>query len=333
MGNNVLKLCLEEKKFFTGEININYVVGPNNGPALVLIPAQTVTWKNYKEVFKLLTNNFQVFAVDIRGHGKSDWTPNNYSFDTIGKDMTIFIREVVKKPAFVSGNSSGGLIALWLAANTPEYIEGIVLEDPPLFSAEWPRIKDEHVYGVLQGLVEIIDAMRISGDTKKLSQALQKIERPIEGSHKTKKLPKWLTHIIASIVMSHKAENNKGRNSYWYLPQKLKLLVEILTTFDSDFSKAWIDGRIYKGLNHEEALGRVKCPSLLLHVNWFRHEKYGLVGAMDDNDIEKVLSLMPHCIYKRINSSHVIHSAKPKIFVQEVIEFTNNILLDKETIR
>lgn len=325
MISQIQSLGFEEKKLFTGEININYAAGPNNGPALVLIPGQTVSWENYEKVLEPLSKSFQVFAVDIRGHGKSDWTPGNYSFDTIGKDMTAFLAKVVKRPAFISGNSSGGLITLWLAANRPDYIQGIILEDPPLFSGEWPRIKNEHVYQVLAGLVDVIETMNQLGDVGSLSEALQKIERPIEGSDKTKRFPGWLTKMIARIIRKHQRKGIRGKIFRSYLPKKINLLLEILTSFDSDFAKAWVDGRIYQGLNHEDVLTKVKSPALLLHANWFRHENFGLVGAMDDDDIKKVLTLMPQCIYKKIDSSHVIHTANPEIFVQEIDQFVKAV--------
>ncbi len=63
----------EEKQLDTGEININYVEGPRNGFPLVLVPGQGADWKNYEKVLPLLSQNFHVFAVDVRGHGKSDW--------------------------------------------------------------------------------------------------------------------------------------------------------------------------------------------------------------------------------------------------------------------
>lgn len=99
-----------EQHFKANQVNINYVVGPNNGPALVLIPAQMGTWESYRKVLIPLSKDFQVYAVDIRGHGKSSWTP-------------------------------GGIIALWCAANVPERTAGIILEDAPMFSAEMPRFK------------------------------------------------------------------------------------------------------------------------------------------------------------------------------------------------
>ncbi|MDO9574370.1 MAG: hypothetical protein Q7I94_05180, partial [Candidatus Contubernalis sp.] len=58
MISQIQSLGFEEKKLFTGEININYAAGPNNGPALVLIPGQTVSWENYEKVLEPLSKSF-----------------------------------------------------------------------------------------------------------------------------------------------------------------------------------------------------------------------------------------------------------------------------------
>ncbi len=79
---------------------------------------------------------------------------------------------------------------------------------------------------------------------------------------------------------------------------------------------------MYDGLNHETAMKQAKCPILLLHANWFRHPRYGLVGAMDDHDAAKARKLAPHMIYKRIDSEHVIHSHNPARFIAEIEEFS-----------
>ncbi|MFW9805529.1 MAG: alpha/beta fold hydrolase, partial [Candidatus Thorarchaeota archaeon] len=116
----------QEKRFNTGELEINYVVGPRSGPPLVLIPGQGADWKTYEKVIPLLTNKYQVYAIDVRGHGKSDWATGDYSFTSIGRDFTTFLESVVQDPAIISGNSSGGLIALWLAANKPSLVKAII---------------------------------------------------------------------------------------------------------------------------------------------------------------------------------------------------------------
>lgn len=73
------------------------MVGPKNGPSLLLIPAQMGMWESYKKVLLPLSKIFQVYAIDVRGHGKSSWTPGHYSWKIIGEDIKIFIENVIKQ--------------------------------------------------------------------------------------------------------------------------------------------------------------------------------------------------------------------------------------------
>jgi pimeloyl-ACP methyl ester carboxylesterase len=91
--------------------------------------------------------------------------------------------------------------------------------------------------------------------------------------------------------------------------------------FDPDFARAFVDGRFYQGLDHAEALGRVRCPLLVLHADWHRFPKHGLVGAMDDDDAARIRQLVPHSQYQKIPANHVIHMYKPDRFVRAVLAF------------
>ena len=55
-----------EKTYDTGSVKLNYVVGPKNGPSLLLIPAQMGMWESYKKVLLPLSKIFQVYAIDVR---------------------------------------------------------------------------------------------------------------------------------------------------------------------------------------------------------------------------------------------------------------------------
>jgi pimeloyl-ACP methyl ester carboxylesterase len=133
----------EELRFTTGDVTLNYVIGPDNGLPLLLIPGQMESWQGYKCVIPEISSRFHVFVPDLRGHGKSTRTPGHYSYNICGHDLNHFIQEVIQKPTLVAGLSSGGVLAIWLAANVPEYILAVISEDPPLFSSIWPRIQDE----------------------------------------------------------------------------------------------------------------------------------------------------------------------------------------------
>jgi len=309
-----------EKRFDTGEIKINYVVGPNNGHPLVLIPGQGADWTTYNKVLTPLSENYHVYAIDVRGHGKSDWTTGDYTFTSIGRDMTSFLESVVEEPAIISGNSSGGLIALWLAANRPELVKAIVLEDPPLFSAEWPRIRDDsYVHRVLQVTVEMSKELNQSRSVSGLARKFMKVSRPMPNG-KIKAIPRSAAYLISFLIRA--SQRLRGRPS---LPGRLGILVSILVDFDPDFSQAWVDGRIYEGLDHADVLKRASCPMILLHANWVRHPDYGLVGAMDDRDAAYARELAPEMLFKRIDSEHVVHSHNPDLFLDIVDKFVEGL--------
>jgi pimeloyl-ACP methyl ester carboxylesterase len=310
-----------EMRFNTGEIEINYVTGPDNGPALVLIPAQGVDWTNYEKVMDPLSNEFQVYSIDVRGHGKSDWTTGNYSFKIIGADITAFLEKIVKRKAIISGNSSGGLIALWLAANKPELVKAIILEDPPLFSADWPRIKeDSYVYRVLEVTVEMSRELHESRSIRGLARKFMQVKRPVKGG-KIRGIPASAAYFISFLIRA----SQKLRSGKPSLPGRLGKIIEVLTTYDADFARSFLDGRIYEGLNHAEALRLAECPMLLLHANWLRHPDYGFVGAMDDADAARAQELAPNMKYQRIDSDHVIHSENPEKFMQIVRDFVSQL--------
>jgi pimeloyl-ACP methyl ester carboxylesterase len=127
-----------EQQVDLGEITMNYAeAGSPGSPALLLIPEQTGSWWGYEEAMRLLAPDFHVYAVDLRGQGRSTWTPQRYSLDNFGNDLVRFITLVVQRPVIAAGNSSGGLLAAWLSAYAmPGQIRGALCEDAPFFASE-----------------------------------------------------------------------------------------------------------------------------------------------------------------------------------------------------
>ena len=127
-----------ERTFDTGEVVLNYAVtGDESQPALLLIPGQSESWWGYEKAMPLLAEHFQVFAVDLRGQGRSTRTPGRYTLDNFGNDLVRFIAHGIGRPVICSGLSSGGVLSAWLSAYAlPGQIRGALYEDPPLFSSE-----------------------------------------------------------------------------------------------------------------------------------------------------------------------------------------------------
>src|SRR3954465_13537804 len=121
-----------------GEVEMNYATaGDRSSPALLLIPGQTESWWGYEAGMPRLAEHFEVFAVDLRGQGRSTRTPGRYTLDNMGNDLVRFIDIVIGRPSFVSGLSSGGVLSACLSAYAkPGQVLAAHYEDPPLWASE-----------------------------------------------------------------------------------------------------------------------------------------------------------------------------------------------------
>ncbi|MEV4177185.1 alpha/beta hydrolase [Nonomuraea sp. NPDC049709] len=307
-----------ERRFDTGTLRINYVEGPDTGPPLVLVPAQTGTWESYQRVLRPLSRRWRVYAVDVRGHGKSSWTPGAYSWRHLGADMTAFLTEVVRAPAVISGNSSGGLVALWCAANIPDRVAAVILEDAPVFSAEMPRFRDRDRY-VYQGLRHLVETLGNLHE-RDLANYLRGLTLPVSETRE-RSVPDWFVSFLSRRIRAFQTRHPGRPVDIRFFPRNLRLLLKSLSMFDPDFARAFVDGRLYDGLDHADALSRVSCPLLVLHADWRRLPSHGLIGAMDDDDAARIKQLVPHSQYKKIHANHVIHMFRPRQFVDAVQTF------------
>lgn len=129
-------------------LELNIAEGPTGGMPLLLIPGQGTVWQEYPpKALPGLIGTYHVVVVDVHGHGRSTWNPDDYTAVRIADDLAAVIEQVFGGPAVVAGHSSGGLVGALIAARRPELVYGGVLfEDSPFFSTEPDRIAKTYVY-------------------------------------------------------------------------------------------------------------------------------------------------------------------------------------------
>ena len=307
-----------EKQFNTGEVVLNYVEGPDNGVPLLLIPGQMESWQGYQLVMPELAKEYHVFSVDLRGHGKSSRTPGQYSYNICGNDLKLFLEKVIKEPAIVSGLSSGGVLAVWLAANAPDYVVAVISEDPPMFSSIWPRIKEERYMTYM--FQTAVDAF---GDPegRNLEAFFSRMGIPQDGKDEMLYIPPPIVKgMMLLINITQEIKPNRPFDVP-FISYEQRAGLKFFSEYDVDFSRATIDGRLSEGFDPEDALKKVNCPMLLLQASWSRHETWGLLGAMDDTDVQRIKSLVKDLQYAYIDSSHGIHLGEPKWYLEQVNSF------------
>ena len=130
--NRQIQTSLVESRLEIGDRHINYAEGPDNGPPMLLIHGISGRWQDWLSVVDAFAKRWHIYAVDLRGHGKSSWVPDGYHWRSYSEDQVEFVEKVIGKPAFVVGHSLGGVTALGFNYLRSDLVRAAVYEDPPL---------------------------------------------------------------------------------------------------------------------------------------------------------------------------------------------------------
>src|SRR3989442_6142802 len=98
-------------------------------PAVMLLHGSTMRSEDWENVFPRLATRYRVVAYDARGHGRSGRAAS-YELRAFASDAVRVLREIVKGDATLIGHSLGALCGIACAAQAPELVRGLVLEDP-----------------------------------------------------------------------------------------------------------------------------------------------------------------------------------------------------------
>jgi pimeloyl-ACP methyl ester carboxylesterase len=292
-----------------GEIRMHYAVaGDPSLPALLLIPGQSESWWGYEPAMPLLAEHFHVHAVDLRGQGRSTWTPGRYTIDNFGNDLVRFIDLVIGRETLVSGLSSGGILSAWLSAYAkPGQIRAAVWEDPPLFSSQTTPAIGQSIHQAIGPVFAawnkwLGDQWSI-GDWAGLMRAFPtEIPMPM------------LVNLAAMIPPDENAGPADG------VPQNLR-------EYDPEWGRAFVSGTATASCDHAAMLSRVHVPVLFTHHFRTVDEQTGrLVGASSDlqaNRVREIVTATGNRIDYRSfpDMPHSMHEHDPKLFTETVVEW------------
>ena len=302
-GETYVAHAIAEQLVDLGEVQMNYAtVGDAASPALLLIPGQTESWWGYEAAMPLLAEHFQVFAVDLRGQGRSTRTPGRYTLDNMGNDLVRFLDLVIGRPAIVSGLSSGGVLAAWLSAYAkPGQVLAALYEDPPLFASE---VRPAVGPGIRQCIGPMFDLWStFLGD----QWSIGAWDAMREGS--AARLPEHMRFIPVPDEP----------------PQNLK-------EYDPEWGRSFWTGTVGAACDHERMLRSVKVPSVLLthHMRITDDASGFLFGAMSDQQAQRVQDLLTGAgvdvQYRSFpDVGHSMHGDKPDLYVETLLDWVTSI--------
>ena len=285
-----------------GEVRMNYAtLGDRSSPPLLLIPGQTESWWGYEAAMPRLAGHFEVFAVDLRGQGRSTRTPGRYTLDNIGNDLVRFIDTVVGRPTYVSGLSSGGVLSAWLSAYAkPGQVIAALYEDPPLFASE---VRPAVGPGIRQSIGPIFDLWSTYlGD----QWSIGAWEAMRAGA--ADRLPEWLRGIPVPEEP----------------PQNLK-------EYDPEWGRAFWTGTVAASCDHERMLRSVKVPVLLTHHMRVTNDATGfLFGAMSDQQAQRAQDLLQaagvRVDYRSFpDVGHSMHGERPDLYIDTLLDWVRTL--------
>ena len=97
------------------------------GDPLILIHGLGSSTRDWELQIPAFSSQFQVIALDLRGHGKSTKPPGPYSMALFAEDTARLIKELGAEPAHILGISLGGMVAFQLALDYPDLVRSLIV--------------------------------------------------------------------------------------------------------------------------------------------------------------------------------------------------------------
>ncbi|MBN2150753.1 MAG: alpha/beta hydrolase [Candidatus Lokiarchaeota archaeon] len=161
---------------------------------VVLLHGITDNGLCWSRVARALEGEFDVIMVDARGHGKSAVDRSDFSFGLMAEDVAGLIRALdLRSPPILGGHSMGGQVATLVAAEHPELVSRVFLEDPAYF-----------MRGSLRFLVKLVLPFMMREWRKNGRRDAAEIERSCR-----KRNPAWVDEEVVPWVA---AQQDFGRN-------------------------------------------------------------------------------------------------------------------------
>lgn len=108
-------------------MNLNFKT-LGTGYPLIILHGLLGSLDNWQAIAKQLGNNFQVFIIDHRNHGRSPHTIE-FSYKLLVDDLLVFMQQQGVEQAHIVGHSMGGKVAMRLGLTHPKKVNKLVVAD------------------------------------------------------------------------------------------------------------------------------------------------------------------------------------------------------------
>lgn len=107
--------------------NINiYYEEYGEGAPIILLHGNSETHEIFDVLIDKLKNNYKVYAIDSRCHGKSE-NPKELTYDLMADDVIAFIKELNIDKPILYGFSDGGIIGLLISIKEKDILSKLIV--------------------------------------------------------------------------------------------------------------------------------------------------------------------------------------------------------------
>ncbi len=112
-------------KIYVNGLNVSYMKAGRGQPVLI-IHGNRDKKDYFSSITKALEQNYEVYAIDLRGHGNSDKPESGYNLEEFLEDIRQFIIKMKFGSLNIIGHSLGATLAMKTALNNPN-VENLIL--------------------------------------------------------------------------------------------------------------------------------------------------------------------------------------------------------------
>ncbi|MBL8204618.1 MAG: alpha/beta hydrolase [Blastocatellia bacterium] len=285
---------LTERTFNAGPLQLNYIRTDNtDAPPLLCLHGVTRGWQSFLPLFPTLALRWQVYATDHPGHGKSGRADSYRAADYVPSAVR-FLREEIQRPAIIYGHSLGAMVAAALAAEAPELVRAIILEDPP-FETMGNRIERYVMYPYFVALESLAQNGASNGlSLSQLVEALGAIE-------------------ITTTNGPTPLRNVRDASA-------LRFTAKCLQQLDPAVMTPIAQARWMHGYDFRTIIARIQCPTLLMQAD------ANAGGMLTDDDATLMEQTVADVTRVKLSGiGHQIHTMAPDVALRLALGFLESL--------
>jgi len=281
---------LYEYQFNRGKLALNYArTDNNNAQPLLCLHGVTRSWQTFLPLIPTLALRWQVHALDHRGHGKSARAKSYFAIDYV-PDAVNFLRNEIERPCVIYGHSLGAMVAAAVAAEAPDIVRAVILEDPP-FDTMGARIKSYTLYPYFVALESL------AGEAMDIPQLVEKL---------------GAIEIATPLGMTPLRDVRDA--------SALRFTAKCLQKLDPAVMKPIVESQWLNGYDLQTIANRIQSPVLIMQAD------ANAGGMLTDHDADLLERMIADVTRVRVSGiGHQIHTAAPDAALRIAVGFLESL--------